>query len=302
VLDPKPAHEHGLEMMKRIQAFDGTRSESVRTSIVVVTALVSLVILASVTPAMAWGSKGHRIIGLIAQQLLLPETGAEIETIMGSTDLATFGLYLDDYKDRLDQQIPGSRAWHYDNIPICGRRKAHSEYCPNGSCASTQIARHRDILADPHESKAHKQFAIWVLTHLIGDIHQPLHAADHDDRGGNMIQVRLPWGRNANLHAAWDTDFIEHALGGKNEKLVAHELLLKFSSRKADWQAGTIQVWMDESHQLAKTVAYGRIAGFTCGADLKRMRISLDQNYAHEATTPPWKSSWQRRGIDWPIS
>jgi hypothetical protein len=41
---------------------------------------------------------------------------------------------------------------------------------------------------------------------------------------------------------------------------------------------------MDESHQLAKTVAYGKIAGFTCDADLKRGRISLDQNYADEAT------------------
>ena len=87
------------------------------------------------------------------------------------------------------------------------------------------------------------------------------------------------------LHAAWDTDLVEHSLGGKNEKLVAHELLLKFSSRKTDWQTGTVLAWMDESHQLAKTVAYGRIARFTCGADLKRMRISLDQNYAHEATT-----------------
>ena len=48
---------------------------------------------------------------------------------------------------------------------------------------------------------------------------------DHDDRGGNMIQVRLPWSRNANLHRVWDTDFVEHAFGGKNEKLVAHELL-----------------------------------------------------------------------------
>jgi hypothetical protein len=42
---------------------------------------------------------------------------------------------------------------------------------------------------------------------------------------------------------------------------------------------------MDESHQLAKTVAYGKIAGFTCDSNLTRMRISLDQNYAHEATT-----------------
>jgi hypothetical protein len=33
---------------------------------------------------------------------------------------------------------------------------------------------------------------------------------------------------------------------------------------------------MDESHQLAKTVAYGRIAGFTCDVDLKHMLISLD--------------------------
>jgi hypothetical protein len=162
----------------------------------VVAALFSLLILGSVTDAMAWGSKGHRIIGLIARELLLPETSAEIETIMGSADIATFGLYLDDNKDRLEQQIPGSRAWHYDNIPICGR-KPHSEYCPNGSCASTQITRHQNILADVHESKANKQLAIWVLTHLIGDIHQPLHAADHDDRGGNMIQVRLPWRRNA---------------------------------------------------------------------------------------------------------
>jgi len=155
--------------------------------------LVSLLILGSVSGATAWGSKGHRIIGLLARELS-PETSAEIETIMGSADLATFGLYLDENKDRLEEQIPGSRAWRYDNIPICGR-KSHSEYCPNGACASTQIARHQDILADPHESKARKQFAIWVLTHLVGDIHQPLHTADHDDRGGNLIQVRLPWGQ-----------------------------------------------------------------------------------------------------------
>jgi hypothetical protein len=191
-------------MMNPIQAFDGTRDESIQTSIGVIAVLIGFMILGSVTDAVAWGSKGHRLVGLIARELLSPETSAAIETIMGSADLATFGLYLDDYKDRLAAEVPGSRAWHYDNIPICGR-KPHSEYCPNGSCASTQIARHREILADPHESKAHKQFAIWVLTHLIGDIHQPLHAADHDDRGGNMIQVRLPWGRNANLHGAWDT-------------------------------------------------------------------------------------------------
>jgi len=99
-----------------------SRSSDQNTSWVagVVTILVGLMILGSVTDAMAWGSKGHRIIGLIARELLLPETSAAIETIMGSADLAAFGLYLDDNKDWLDQQIRGSRAWHYDNIPLCG--------------------------------------------------------------------------------------------------------------------------------------------------------------------------------------
>jgi hypothetical protein len=31
-----------------------------------------------------------------------------------------------------------------------------------------------------------------------------------------MIQIRLPWGRKANLHAAWDTDFV---LGGDSLEL-----------------------------------------------------------------------------------
>jgi hypothetical protein len=110
----------------------------------VIAVLVGLLILGSVTDAMAWGSKGHRIIGLLARELLSPESIAELEIIMGSADLATFSLYLDDNKDRLDAEIPGSRAWHYDNIPICGK-KPHSAYCPNGRSASTEIARRRDI-------------------------------------------------------------------------------------------------------------------------------------------------------------
>jgi hypothetical protein len=67
--------------------------------------------------------------------------------------------------------------------------------------------------------------------------------------------------------------------------LVAHDLLLKFASRKTDWQTGTIQASMDESHQLAKAIAYEKIAGFTCSVDIKHVRIFLDQNYADEATT-----------------
>ena len=61
--------------------------------------------------------------------------------------------------------------------------------------------------------------------------------------------------------------------------------MLKFAPKKADWQKGKVQAWIDESHQLAETVAYGKVPGFACGADLEQTRISLPQDYADAATT-----------------
>jgi len=83
---------------------------------------VTLLILGTLADASAWGPKGHRLVGLIARELLDQDADADVKTIMGSDDLATFALYMDINKDRLDQQIPGSREWHYDDVPVCGTK------------------------------------------------------------------------------------------------------------------------------------------------------------------------------------
>lgn len=166
---------------------------------------------------------------------MTPEARTALRELMGSDDVATMALYLDEHKERLDQQIPGSREWHYDDIPVCDP-KPYAEYCPNGHCASTQIERHRRVLADSHEPKLRKQFAVFVLTHLIGDIHQPLHSADNDDRGGNGIKVRLPDGRKPNLHAAWDTAPFEGLVRGRHDVAVAKDLIEKYAGGAAAWQ------------------------------------------------------------------
>ena len=31
--------------------------------------------------------------------------------------------------------------------------------------------------------------ALKFILHFVGDVHQPLHAADHDDQGGNKIML-----------------------------------------------------------------------------------------------------------------
>jgi hypothetical protein len=68
----------------------------------------------------------------------------------------------------------------------------------------------------------------------MGDIHQPLHAADNDDSGGNQIKVRLSDGGKINLHAVWDTSLVERLFGGQNEMTVARRLRQKYAMRATE--------------------------------------------------------------------
>ena len=51
------------------------------------------------------------------------------------------------------------------------------------------------------------------VAHFVGDMHQPLHAADNNDRGGNSSHVMVQ-GHASNLHHVWDTEVLENAVGG----------------------------------------------------------------------------------------
>jgi hypothetical protein len=42
--------------------------------------------------------------------------------------------------------------------------------------------QHDRLLSDVHTAKGTKHFAVFVLTQLVEDIHQPLHGADHENQ------------------------------------------------------------------------------------------------------------------------
>lgn len=231
--------------------------------------LAVLLLLASGTAA-AWGAPGHRISALVAEGLLTAEARAGLTLLMGRVDLVADALVLDQQKDTLAQRMPGSRRWHYDAQPVCG---AEAAPCAGGHCASAQIARHAAVLADARSSDDAKRFAVLVLVHLVGDIHQPLHSADHGDGGGNGLQVRftLPSGRlqRSSLHGAWDSGFVRAAFAKlRDERAVAQRLLGDIdATTRRRWQQGTAASWLAESHGIARQQAYGRLPGFRCSAD-----------------------------------
>jgi hypothetical protein len=53
-----------------------------------------------------------------------------------------------------------------------------------------------------------QEFYLKFLIHLMGDLHQPLHVALADDKGGNDFQVRW-FSDGSNLHRVWDSNMID---------------------------------------------------------------------------------------------
>lgn len=257
-------------------------------------ALAICAALVPATPAKAWGAKGHRLTALIAEQLLSPSARAQVRLILGSEDLADAALYLDIHRNALQQQIHGSKDWHFDDRPSCDAAAPSTDYCPGGHCASFQLKRHQRDLSLAQGPLAERRFALRVVVHLAGDIHQPLHTADHDDGGGNRIKLSGPWlasgPQGPNLHSVWDKDFVALALAvpafqGKGERQVAAMLAGQISDdEKSRWQKGPLSEWMTQSYDLAVRLAYSPLPGFSCGAEgFAAQPLTLPQSYVTQA-------------------
>lgn len=145
----------------------------------------------------AFGPEGHRIVAEIAQAHLTPATAAQIQTLLahdletngspsGRTALADVASWADEIKGTPvgDQDKP----WHFNDVPVCGPVD-HNTYCPSGNCASTQIDRLVGVVKDSNATERDRNEAFKWIVHLIGDIHQPLHAADRGDGGGNSAKA-----------------------------------------------------------------------------------------------------------------
>jgi hypothetical protein len=231
-----------------------------------------LVLLAPAPAAIAWGPEGHRIIGDIASRHLDPKTIARVLELLeddrladgelsGRRTLGEVASWADEIRE-YDPKRPGRRL-HFDDIPLC-ETPDYARYCKNGQCASAQIDRQLKILRDGSAGLPRRNRALKWVVHLVGDIHQPLHAANRRDRGGNTVQVSFfgerdnpPYG-SLNLHAVWDVHIVRRLLAGRGggRAFVSAPL----SERdKAAWEKGSTPDWIAESHAIARDFAYAAL-------------------------------------------
>jgi S1/P1 Nuclease len=249
----------------------------------VVTAALGLSALLGSAPAFGWGAEGHRITGWVAESQLSPRTLAALHDLVGDTQLAELALEADARRVELGDQYPGSQRWHYDDRLVCHPDLPLADYCPADNCASRAISRLDAVLRKATSTRAEKRDAVMFLVHIIGDIHQPLHASDNNDRGGNQSRARLPGeNKDRSLHSLWDIDLVRRAARGYSPGNYARELVSRYQSRLTLWRQGSPADWLAESYAIGQRLAYGALPGMTCDAPLPAS-VTLPDRYLSEA-------------------
>jgi hypothetical protein len=228
-------------------------------------ALLALALLLP-SPAVAWWDYGHETVARIAWLEASPRTRAQVSRLLRHQDLLgtpecrarTIGqaaIWADCVK-KLGDRFRYASPWHYQNIQICGTFDLVAA-CPDGGCLTVQIARHWARLADRGAPVRERLLALAFLTHLIGDLHQPLQIGDRGDRGGNDLRIAYGLiGGRTNLDQILDGYVAERAISASPAGPRGLLSGLDPVARRAE-RAGSVADWARQSWELSRAHAYG---------------------------------------------
>jgi hypothetical protein len=106
------------------------------------------------------------------------------------TGLAPFAD-LSTWADDIRQERKETAGWHFIDIPLGAARDRLNEACgSSGVCVTAAIRRQLEVLRSASAGRREQAEALLFVIHFAGDLHQPLHAATNNDRGGNCLPVR----------------------------------------------------------------------------------------------------------------
>jgi S1/P1 Nuclease len=218
----------------------------------------SLFLLAWVVPsAWSWGEWGHRVVAKAAIPYLSQEAKAEIARLLGpGDDLISIATWADEIR----AGRPETKPWHYITMQVRGSvsRVAQAD-TPNVWTAL--LAAQNALVLAPGKKDPLKSEALRWFVHLMADAHQPLHAGEDHDKGGNETWIRLGR-RKVNWHSAWDSGILEKQ--GWSEKTLASQVetqIRELKSKHPDsvqaLSEASFEKMIEESHQLARQAYHG---------------------------------------------
>lgn len=174
--------------------------------------------------ALCWGDMGHQTVGEIAERYLTPNAKLAITDILGPEKLAIAAVWADSVRDDPDFDL--FKPYHFIDIENDKTYETMPESEHEAKDSVTVLKNFPTILMNPEAPRSVKIVALKYLIHVVGDVHQPLHAGLKEDSGGNLCRVAWKPNEILNLHQIWDGKIIDYDI----QILKAKSSPLKFYS------------------------------------------------------------------------
>ncbi|MEJ8803284.1 S1/P1 nuclease [Pontibacter sp. H249] len=205
--------------------------------------------------AMAWGMLGHRIVGEIADRNLTKKARKNIQKILGNETVAMASNWADFIKSDPSYDYLG--PWHYINVKQGVTLDEFTRFVMQDT--STNVYTKLNMMVSELKNNKNlpqdkKEMYLRLIIHMVGDIHQPMHAGRPEDLGGN--RVRLTWFNTpTNLHRVWDEQLIEYQQLSYTE----YATVLNHASKtqRNTWQQAPVSNWIYESYLIADKLYEG---------------------------------------------
>lgn len=181
------------------------------------TSSVLLALAAALPSASAWWCNGHMLVANIAFKSVSPATVQAVTPLISylasdyptSPDFTQAACWADDLKTLGVEQY---NSWHFIDLPVL-RGPAFFDIPAVGNSSNNPwaISESTNTLTSPDATTLDKALQLRLLIHILGDLHQPLHAATlfsqqfpppTGDMGGNLYNITGV--DETELHAFWD--------------------------------------------------------------------------------------------------
>ena len=208
--------------------------------------LGAAVLVITTAPAPAWDYPGHRMVGAIADFVLNsrhPKAYARVKALLATTDADGNKL-----QRTLSQVAVFPDCAKVNNVPFCGRTPSdeekdyagHNKHHTDYHFTDMPVQQSKYVAGSPgtgaHDLVQMINYAVaqlrgkspskpdvalsdtealWLLTHLVGDVHQPLHVGSVYYDKETCKQMKDPTG------LAGGTDSVVSTIGGNAFQLVA---------------------------------------------------------------------------------
>jgi len=247
--------------------------------------LCLLLLGCAAAPASAWWEYGHETVARIAMLEVQPRTRSAVRRLLAQSHLletptcpartAEQASVWADCVRAMGDRFSYTAPWHYQNVDICKPFDLKGP-CANGNCVSAQIERHTRLLKDRRLPVRERVASLAFLIHFVGDMHQPMHAGDRGDLGGNRFPAFYSRIRS-NLHAIWDGYLAERAIS--TPAADARGLLSEIApTDRPAIASGTVAEWAREAWEVSRDFAYGTMLADPCAEQPEEPPVLTQDN------------------------